>query len=204
MWRWICGQEKGESDEILANLGEYINTNKAILIIFGILLSVVVAFSVGAFVQFFARLLFSFNYEKSNKLFGSIWAGLAVTAITYFILIKGAKSASFMTGDMKNWIKDNSILIIFYSFLVWTTVLQLLKWIFKIDVLKVTVLFGTFALAMAFAGNDLVNFIGVPLAGFKAFQDFVASGASEPETFSMVGLSIKVKTCSSPLFSLAI
>ena len=182
------------SGEAYNNLGSYINTNKAILIIFGILLSVVVAFSVGALVQYIARLFFSFQYEKSYKYFGAIWGGVAVTAITYFILIKGAKGASFMNEDMKILIKENALSIIFYAFIGWTVLLQLLHWFFKFNILKFTVLVGTFALAMAFAGNDLVNFIGVPLAGLESYKSFVESGANNPEMFSMGGLSGKVKT----------
>ncbi len=180
--------------EAYNNLGSYINTNKAILIIFGILLSVIVAFSVGAMVQYIARLFFSFQYEKSYKYFGAIWGGVAITAITYFILIKGAKGASFMNDDIKTLIKENALSIIFYAFIGWTILLQLLHWFFKFNILKFTVLVGTFALAMAFAGNDLVNFIGVPLAGLESYKSFVESGTSNPESFSMGGLSGKVKT----------
>lgn len=175
-------------------LSEYINTSKALAIISGILLSVVVSFSVGAVVMYISRLIFSFNYKKRIKYFGSIFGGVALTAITYFMLIKGAKGASFMDADAKAWVASNSIAIIFYSFAGWAILLQLAQLIFKLNILKFIVLCGTFALAMAFAGNDLVNFIGVSLAGFESFKAYVADGAGNPEAFSMAVLAGKVKT----------
>ncbi len=158
------------SGEGLSTLGEYINSGKALVIIAGILLSVVVAFSVGTLVQYIVRLVFSFNYEKTYKYWGALWGGISITAITYFILIKGAKGASFMTDDMKHWIYANTLIIIIVSFTFWTIALKLLQIFTKVNILKMIILVGTFALAMAFAGNDLVNFIGVPLAGLKAYQ----------------------------------
>lgn len=181
-------------------LGEYINSDKALLIITGILLSVVIAFTVGAIVQWITRVLFSFRYDKRFKMFGSIYGGLAIAAITYFMIIKGAKGASFMSEETVLYIKNNMMLILAGSFVIWTVLLQLLRWLFKIDILKVIVLVGTFALAMAFAGNDLVNFIGVPLAGFESFKVWVASGESA-EALSMGMLAGKVKT---PTFMLLI
>jgi hypothetical protein len=125
---------------------------------------------------------------------------LAIAAITYFMIIKGAKGASFMSDETVSYIKHNMMVILAGSFVIWTVLLQLLRWLFKIDILKVIVLVGTFALAMAFAGNDLVNFIGVPLAGFEAFKAWAASG--EPaEALSMGMLAGKVKT---PTFMLLI
>ncbi len=181
-------------------LGEFINSAKALAIISGILLSVVVAFTVGAIVQYITRILFSFKYEKRLKYFGAIWGGIAITAITYFILIKGAKGASFMTSDTKNFIKDNSIIIIIGSFVVWTFILQILNWLVKINILKLIVIIGTFALAMAFAGNDLVNFIGVPLAGLESFKAFQANPGADPNLFLMTSLQGKVSTPTLYLF----
>ncbi len=175
-------------------LSEYINTAKALAIISGILLSVIVAFSSGAIVQYFTRLIFSFNYDKRSKYLSALWGGIAITAITYFILVKGAKGASFMNADMKTWIKGNAFEIIIYSFIFWTLLLQLCKWIFKFDILKFTVLVGTFALAMAFAGNDLVNFIGVPLAGFESFKVFNHAAGIAPDALLMESMAGKVKT----------
>lgn len=175
-------------------LYEYINTSKALAIITGILLSVFIAFSVGALVQYIARLFFSFNYEKNLKYFGSVWGGIAITAITYFMLIKGAKGASFMSDDTKAWIMDNALMIMSVSFISWTVLLQLLHRIVKLNILKLIVLFGTFALAMAFAGNDLVNFIGVPLAGFESFKAFIAEPGAVDNQFLMGSLSGEIKT----------
>ncbi|WP_430809598.1 MULTISPECIES: inorganic phosphate transporter [unclassified Carboxylicivirga] len=158
------------------SLSDHINTAKALAIIIGILLSVVISFSAGALIQYFTRLIFSFDYWRRLIYFGAIWGGIAITAITYFILVKGAKGASFMDAASKEWIKNNGLTIIALSLVGWTVILQGLKLLFKTDILKIIVLTGTFALAMAFAGNDLVNFIGVPLAGFESFKIFTATG----------------------------
>jgi phosphate/sulfate permease len=174
-------------------LSQYINSSKALAIISGILLSVVISFTVGVAVQYITRLLFSFNFKRRLKYFGAIWGGIAITSITYFLLIKGAKGATFMSDDMKTWIADNGKLIIIYSFIFWTVLIQLLYWLLKFNILKMTVLAGTFALAMAFAGNDLVNFIGVPLAGFEAFKIFIAEGTKSPDVL-MTSLAGEVKT----------
>ena len=175
-------------------IAEYINTSKALAIIMGILLSVIVAFSVGAIVQWFSRLLFSFNLDKRMKYFGAILGGIAITAITYFMLIKGVKSASFMTDTVKEWIFDHTLIIMGSSFVFWTITLEILYLLFKINILRVIVLIGTMALAMAFASNDLVNFIGVPLAGFESYKIFKASAGADAGTFSMDLLAGPVKT----------
>ena len=180
--------------ETLADIPKYINSDRALLIISGILLSVIIAFSVGAIVQFLTRLLFTFKYQKNLSRFGAIWGGLCIAIITYFILIKGANGSSFMTSDAKAWIQAHTWLILGLSFAGWTIIIQLAKWLFKVNIPRMVILFGTFALAFAFAGNDLVNFIGVPLAGFKSFQMFAASGATDPATFSMAQLAGKVQT----------
>jgi phosphate/sulfate permease len=176
------------------NLGDYINSGKALAIISGILLSVVIAFAIGAIVQYLSRILFTFNYKKTLKRFGSLWGGIAISAITYFILVKGAKGASFMTESTVNFISQNTFLIIVLSFVAWTILLQILVWLFRVNVLKVIVLIGTFALAMAFAGNDLVNFIGVPLAGLTSFQEFMANPGADPNMFIMSALQQPVET----------
>lgn len=181
------------ADGIL-EMGNYINSGKALAIITGILLSIVIAFSVGSIVQYITRIIFSFNYSKTIKYFGSIWGGLAISAIVYFILIKGAKGSSFLSDEAILWIKNNSWTILAVNFVTWTIVLQLLVLFFKTNILKVIILVGTFALAMAFAGNDLVNFIGVPLAGFESFKAFVASGSTDPTNFTMEILREPVKT----------
>jgi len=174
-------------------VSQYINSGGALFIISGILLSIVIAFSLGALVQYIVRIAFTFNFQKQMKYFGAIWGGIATTAITYFMLIKGAKGSAFITDTTLNWIMDHTMLILLISFLGWTLILQLLMWLVKVNILRVVVLVGTFALAMAFAGNDLVNFIGVPLAGFASFRNFMAEGA-DPEVFTMEALSGPVQT----------
>jgi len=183
--------QKGEE---LATMSNYINSGKALAIIFGILLSVVIAFTVGAIVQYISRLIFTFNYEKTIKYFGAVWGGIAITVITYFILIKGAKGASFMTEEYLYWIKSHTLLILGASLFIWSIILQLLFWAFHFNILKFIVLTGTFALAMAFAGNDLVNFIGVPLAGFESFRIFSETEGASPDGFLMSSLAGQVKT----------
>jgi len=185
---------------VMLELTQYINSEKALAIITGILVSVVIAFTVGAFVQYIARLIFSFNYRQPMKYVGAIYGGLAITAITYFMLVKGISDSSFANIELARgetlsvWIKQNTSLVMLASFLGWTVIIQILKWIFNIKILKVVVLVGTFALAMAFAGNDLVNFIGVPLAGFNSFKAWIAGGQLAPDSFSMGMLAGKVDT----------
>jgi len=173
-------------------LGEYINTGKAMMIVFGILLSIAVAFFCGAVVQFLSRLIFTFDYHKRLKRYGAVWGGVAMATITFFILVKGAKGASFMTPEAVQWILSHSLLMLASIFLVSAIVFQILISFFNINILKPVVLVGTFALAMAFAANDLVNFIGVPLAGLNAYQTAVAS--NDPLNITMVALSKKVQS----------
>jgi len=162
--------------EKIAQVGDFINSSKALAIISSILLSVVFSFVFGIIVQWISRLLFTFNTERTIKYYGAIWGGLAISAITYFILIKGLKDASFMTKENYQLVKENTLAILGLSFVLWTVILQVGTWVFKTNPLKIVVLAGTFALAMAFAGNDLVNFIGVPLAGFESYKAYVANG----------------------------
>lgn len=175
------------------HLGEYINSGRALMIITGILVSIAISFSVGALLQWITRVLFSFRYKKRFTNFGSIYGGFAIAVITYFMIIKGAKGASFIPDETAGFLNDHMFIIFWISFGVWTIILQIFTWLFKIDILKIIVLVGTFALAMAFAGNDLVNFIGVPLAGFSSFKDWMASGVG-PDAYSMSSLAAKVKT----------
>ncbi len=178
-----------------SNMGQYINTSSALVIITGILLSVVIAFTVGMIIQFIVRIFFSFNYEKYMMKFGAIWGGFAISLITFFILIKGAKGASFMNDETVLWIRENTLLILGASLVGWTVLLQLLFWIFRLNILKFIVLVGTFALAMAFAGNDLVNFIGVPLAGLESFLKVFRDGSiADPSGYAMAALGEKVQT----------
>ena len=173
-------------------LGEYINTSKAMIIIFGILLSIIVAFVFGALVQFITRQIFTFDYRDRLKRYGAIWGGVAMTTITFFILIKGAKGATFMTSDATAWIHSHSVLILVSIFFLSAIILQVLISLFRINILKIIVLIGTFALAMAFASNDLVNFIGVPLAGLHAYKTAMAS--SDPLGITMGALGAKVQS----------
>jgi phosphate/sulfate permease len=175
-------------------LGEYINSGKALAVISGILLSVIIAFTIGAFTQFVTRLIFSFNYEKRLKYLGGLFGGLAITIIIYFILIKGAKDAAFMTPANYKWVKDNSMQLLIFSFACITSLLYMINFFFRMNILKVVVLVGTFALAMAFAGNDLVNFIGVPLAGYDSYLTFINSPGANPGTLTMEALNGAVKT----------
>ena len=176
----------------LMGLGEYINTAKAMMIVFGILLSIAVAFFCGALVQFVTRLIFTFDYEKRLRRYGSLWGGVAMATITFFILVKGAKGSSLMSPEAIQWVKTNSLFLLIFIFIISAACLQILISFFRINILKPIVLVGTFALAMAFAANDLVNFIGVPLAGLNAYTTAVAS--SDPLNITMSALSKKVQS----------
>lgn len=167
---------------------DLLNTEKALSVILGIFLSVAIAFFFGTLVQFISRMIFSFNYRSKLTWKIGIFGGICATAIVYFLLLKGAKDLTFMTPDVKAWIKANTSLIILSCFAVFTIVMQLLHFL-KVNVLKVIVLMGTFALAMAFAGNDLVNFIGVPLSGLASFQDYVTNGTGDARSFMMGSLN---------------
>ncbi|WP_350293705.1 inorganic phosphate transporter [uncultured Croceitalea sp.] len=176
-----------------SDLANYINTEKATQIIFGILLSVFIAFTIGALVQFISRVLISFQYKNQPKWVESIFGGIAITAIIYFIIVKGLKSAAIFDESITQFISESPELFIAGNLLFWT----LLSWIFstflKWNIYTVVIVLGTFALAMAFAGNDLVNFIGVPIAALQSFQDWQGSGIAASE-FNMQGLSAAVRT----------
>ena len=169
-------------------LSQLLNTEKALSVILGIFLSVAIAFVFGTIVQFLSRMIFSFNYRSHLKWKIGIFGGICATAIIYFLVLKGAKDLSFMTPEVKGWIKSNMLMILGISFVGFTCLMQLLH-VLKVNVLKVIVLMGTFALAMAFAGNDLVNFIGVPLSGLASFQDYIANGGGDPHSFMMGSLN---------------
>ncbi len=180
------------ADNSLMELAQYINTGKALAIISGILLSVGIAFVCGALFQFVTRLLFTFNYEQRLRRYGALWGGLAFSMITFFILIKGAKGASFITPPMLAWIKTHTFTLLGGGFVFFAILFQLLLFFTRINILKPIVLAGTFALAMAFAANDLVNFIGVPLASFHAFD--LARQSPEPLSMLMEALEKPVQT----------
>ncbi len=176
----------------LIEIVDYINTAKALAIISGILLSIIIAFLSGVIIQFITRLVFTFDFAKRLKRYGSLWGGTALSAILYFVLIKGAKGASFITAETVDWIQNHALLILGSSLVFWTVIFQLLLWFTRIDMLKIIVLIGTGALAMAFAANDLVNFIGVPLAGFSSFK--IANLTTDPLSTTMEALAQPVKS----------
>ncbi len=176
-----------------SDLATYINTDKATEIIFGILLSVFIAFTIGAIVQFLSRLLISFKFKEQPQWIGSIFGGLAITAIIYFILVKGLKSAEIFDGTLTEFATLQPVLFILINFGLWSAVSLLFTAVFKWDIYRVIIVLGTFALAMAFAGNDLVNFIGVPIAALQSFQSWQGSGIS-PTDFNMQGLAAAVRT----------
>lgn len=181
----------GASDtETFADISNYINTDKAITIISGILLSVVIAFSVGAFVQWISRIIFTFQFEKKVKNFGALFGGIALTSITYFIFIKGLKGTPYYK-DLSGILKDNEILIVFAAFIILTLFSYLFQKISQKSILLVIILVGTFGLALAFSGNDLVNFIGVTMAAYHSYEAWSISGI-DPTLFSMEVLDKKV------------
>ena len=167
---------------------DLLNTEKALSVILGIFLSVAIAFVFGTVVQFLARTIFSFEYKSRMKWKAGLFGGIAVTALLYFMLIKGVKGMAFMTPEVKEWIDANTLLILGVSFAFFTLLMQGLHAL-GVNVLKVVVLTGTFALAMAFAGNDLVNLIGVPLSGLSSFQDYTANGSGDPYSHLMGALN---------------
>ena len=178
--------------ETAADLVKYINTEKAKQIISGILLSVVISFTIGMIVQWLSRLVFSFQYEKKIKNFGFVFAGLCLTAIGYFIFFKGLKGTPFY-GDIKEFLAQNMMLVIGMMFAFWTVLMFIIDRVLKINVLIIVLGVGTFGLALAFAGNDLVNFIGVPMAAYHSYEAWSVSGVPASE-FSMEILSEKVPT----------
>ena len=178
-----------------AGLG-MLNTDRALTIIISIFLSVAIAFLFGLLVQWLSRIIFTFHYKKNLGRKIGLYGGFATTAILYFMLIKGLKGSAlvgFLPESVHHLVFEQTGLFLLYSFVFFTLLMQLLHFC-KVNVLKIIVLMGTFSLAMAFAGNDLVNFIGVTLAGFESFKDFVANGAGQVDTFMMGSLNLPAKT----------
>ena len=157
------------------SFAQMINTDKALSVILGIFLSIAIAFVFGMIIQWIVRTIFTFNYKPRMKYLAGVFGGIAVTAIVYFLLIKGLKDSSFMTAEANAWIKEHTGMLVLCLFVGSSIIMQILHWC-KVNILKIIVLMGTLSLAMAFAGNDLVNFVGVPLAGFSAWQDYSANG----------------------------
>lgn len=175
----------------MAELPIYINSGKALGIISGILTSVIVAFITGTVVMYVTRVIFSFHYQKSFRYIGPLWCGIALTAISYFAIFKGLKDTSIMPHEAMAWMNANTFLMLVYSFIGWTILMGLIQYLLRLNILKLTVLAGTLSLALAFAGNDLVNFIGVFVAGFDSYHiaaDAAASGV-DISTLKMSGLA---------------
>ena len=173
-----------------------LNTDRALTIIISIFLSVAIAFVFGLLVQWISRIVFTFHYRKNLAGKIGIYGGIATTAIIYFMLIKGLKGSAligFLPAEVSHLIFEETAMFLLCAFVFFTILMQLLHFC-KVNVLKIVVLMGTFSLAMAFAGNDLVNFIGVTLAGFESFKDFVANGAEQVDTFMMGSLNLPAKT----------
>ena len=198
-----------DASGVALTLGDLLNTEKALSVIMGIFLSVAIAFVLGTLVQWVARMVFSFTYRvngtttaagtaKPHNLFTSslkigVFGGIAVTSIIWFLLINGLKGSSIMTPEAKAFINDYTWEILGGGVAVFSVLMSLLS-LFKLPVLKFVVLLGTFALAMAFAGNDLVNFVGVPLTGLEAYGDFTANGAGDSHSFLMTSLMDSAQT----------
>ena len=191
---------KMAGDGLALGIGDYLNTSKALEVILGIFMSVPIALVFGSLIQYLTRIIFTFQITKNLRWKIGVFGGIAITSILYFMLFKGLKDLSFMNADIKAFINTHLLVILGAVFAVSTVLMQLLH-IMKVNVFRIIVLCGTFALATAFAGNDLVNFIGVPLAGFSSYLDFTANGAGlTPETFMMVSLHGSAKT---PIYFLA-
>lgn len=169
------------------------NTEKALAVILGIFLSVAIAFVTGMLVQWLARMIFTFNYVRRLKWVIGLFGGLAFTAIAYFVLIKGLKGSPALSADVSDWIGSHVPALILGCFVGSTVLMQVLH-ILRVNVFKLIVLLGTFALAMAFASNDLVNFIGVPLAAFSAYTDFTVQGGADAHTYLMGVLNESART----------
>ena len=170
-----CYKIWNSPDMTFANIAEFINAGKAMVIISGILSSVVIAFTVGAVLMYISRIIFSFKYAKSLRRYGAVWCGISIVGIVYFAIFKGMKSSGLITPEFDSLINDN---IYISMFVIWVAA-SLLLWVMQrlgINIMKFTILSGTFALALAFAGNDLVNFIGVPIAGFDSYSLAMDSG----------------------------
>lgn len=160
---------------------DYINSGKALTIISAILISVVVAFIGGSLIMYISRLIFSFKYKKPFKYIGAFWGGIALTAISYFAVFKGLKSTTLISKETLEYVQDNIGVMLLYFWIGWSALMAILQHVFKVNILKIIILAGTWALALSFAGNDLVNFIGVFMAGYSSYQiasDVVASGGS--------------------------
>lgn len=179
---------------------QLINTDKALSIILGIFLSVAIAFVFGYIVMWITRLVFTFKYKDHSRWAMGIFGGISITIIMFFLLVSGLGKSSFMTAEVKSWIETNQATIFIGCFVLFSIIMQVLYAI-GVNIFRIIVLFGTFALAMAFAGNDLVNFIGVPLAALSSYQYYVEAGAGDPSQFCVSRLHESAHT---PIYFLII
>ena len=189
---FILALFKMGSDPSLA-FTDLLNSSKALSVIIAIFVSVAIAFFFGVIVMWVSRLIFTFNYKLHLRYTIAIFGGIAFTALAYFIFIKGLGDSPFISDASKNWIKENTSMLLLVVFVV-STVLNEILHLLRVNVFKIIVLMGTFALAMAFAGNDLVNFIGVPLAGLDSLQDFIANGNGDYNGYKMTSLMSSAKS----------
>ena len=184
-----------DPNAISLNLSDYINSAKALTILSAIFSSVIIALLCGSIVMYLSRLLFTFHYEKKLKYFGAVWCGLAFTAITYFAIFKGLKSTTLVSDETLKYLQTNTMYIIFIVFSCSSVLYVIMQHLFKINILKITILIGTASIALAFAGNDLVNFIGVPMAGLQSYE--IANSALDHgidvNTLTMEQLKVPVK-----------
>ena len=193
------------NSETFLDILNYINTSKATEIILGILLSVLIAFTVGALIQYITRLMLTFKFEKKPAYVGALFGGVATTSIIYFIFIKGLKGASIIDDGFKEFVFGNTLTIVLISFVLWTALCFIFMKMFKVNVYKFIIIIGTFAIAMAFAGNDLVNFIGVPIAAWQSYQAWmdpaINTAGLAADAFSMEVMAKKVPTPTFLLFA---
>ena len=170
-----CFKIMADENQTIANLGDYINSGQALVIITGILSSVLISFVVGALLMYFSRIIFTFRYAKALKRYGAVWCGVSIVGILYFAIFKGMKSSGLFSKEILDFINEHIFITLFIAWVISSLILWLLQKA-KVNILKITILAGTFALALAFAGNDLVNFIGVPIAGFDSYMLALNSG----------------------------
>jgi len=177
------------------NLYDYINSARALTILSAIFSSIAVALICGSMIMYFSRLIFTFNYEKNFKFVGAIWCGLSFMAITYFAIFKGLKSTTLVSDETLAYLQGHTTNILLIIFVCSTALYAIMQHLFKINILKVTILIGTASIALAFAGNDLVNFIGVPMAGYQSYEIASAAHANgvDINTLTMEGLKAPVK-----------
>ena len=172
---------------------QLLNSDKALSVIIAIFVSVAIAFFFGVIVQWIARVVFTFSYNRHLKYTIAVFGGIAFTILAYFIFIKGLSKSPFIEDTTKDWIKANTPMLMGITFVISTILMEIIH-LLKVDVFKLVVMMGTFALAMAFAGNDLVNFIGVPMAGLDSFIDFTTNGNGDHDAFMMTSLMTSAKT----------